>query len=96
MSLLGSLLAFGGGCLIFFGAPQLSNYNVEEYLLMEIFFVAGAAGFIAYRLADSRKLLHALIVAAAVCVLPVIFLFALVLFFFLVVCGDSPCKIIPF
>ncbi|MDQ3131147.1 MAG: hypothetical protein M3Q99_10350 [Acidobacteriota bacterium] len=95
-SLVGAFSSFVLGCLIFFGAPQLSNYNVEDYIAVGVLICAGFASFAAYRRADARKFLHAVIVFAAVWILCAAAVIILVLFFVFVVCNLISCKISPF
>jgi hypothetical protein len=93
-SLLGALFGVTAGCLIFFGFPQLSNYNVEEYILAAVLLIAALTALITFRQADSRKILHAIIVLFAVCGLTVLSVVILVLVSLFVLCGSSPCKFI--
>lgn len=95
-SLLGMLSGVILGYAIFFGFPQLSNFNVEEYIAIGVLLNAGFWSFIAYRRAASRKFLHAAIVFVAVPVLTVVIFVLLVLFFLFVICGIWECKLFPF
>lgn len=95
-SLLGALFGVTAGCLIFFGFPQLSNLNVEEYILAAVLLLAALVALITFRQADSRKLFHAVIVFIAFCGLTALIIVILILLFLFVICGSSPCKLIPF
>jgi len=80
--------------IIFFGFPQLSNFNVEDYIILGIFASAGAAAFLTYKRAASRKKLHALAVFFAVCVLTVA-VFVLPFLILFVYCRIATCRFFP-
>ncbi len=94
-SLVGAFFSIVIGCLIFFGAPQLSNVNVDDYIAVGISICASLASFIVFRRAAARQFLHAVIVFAAVWMLIAAASF-LVLFVMFVVCNWMTCRIIPF